>query len=222
MVRSKIISTQKRGHRNLNNKIIKKRQPKRRLLFFSGFLLFILILFSAGQFLVLNQDPKKVDVIVVLSGGEGRLEKGIELYKRGYAKKIIVSNGLADNLWERAVTLLPRQSIILEEKADSTYESAVYVKKIMKQYHYHSAMLVSSDYHMRRVKYNFDRVYKDKQDELIYVSIATAYNPKTWWMSKHNVGVTISEYVKIIGNTFGVYGMDAKRKLYQYLEVFFE
>jgi uncharacterized SAM-binding protein YcdF (DUF218 family) len=184
-------------------------------------LVFILVLFFAGRYLVINEEPKEVDVIVVLSGGEGRLEKGIELYKLGYASKIIVSNGLADNLWGKAVTLLPRNSLVLEGKADSTFESAVYVQKIMKKYNYRSAIIVSSDFHMRRVKYNFNRVYKSKNSELIYVSSDTSYDPKAWWMNKHNIGITISEYVKIIGNTFGVHGNDAKRKLYQYVEMFF-
>ncbi|MDR4949066.1 YdcF family protein [Neobacillus cucumis] len=170
---------------------------------------------------MINEKPKKVDVIVVLSGGEGRLEKGMELYKLAYARKIIVSNGLADNLWGKAITLLPRSSLILEDKADSTYESAIYVKKIMEKYQYHSAIIVSSDFHMRRVKYDFSRVFGNNKDELIYVSSNTSYNPKYWWMSKRNVGITISEYIKIIGNTFGVYGNEAKRKLYQYVEVFF-
>ncbi|PFO04949.1 hypothetical protein COJ85_10640 [Bacillus sp. AFS076308] len=200
-------------------------QKKNRLILRSAFFLtvfFILIfLFFAGRFLVINEKPKTVDVIVVLSGGEGRLEKGKELYESGYARKMIVSNGLADNLWGRAVTILPRSSLILEAKSDSTYESAVYVKKIMEKYHYHSAIIVSSDFHMRRVKYNFSRVYSDTKDTLIYVSSVSSYDPKNWWKDKLNVGITISEYVKIIGNTFGVYGNTAKRKLYQYVEVFF-
>ncbi|WP_223591796.1 YdcF family protein [Neobacillus bataviensis] len=184
--------------------------------------LIILVLFFAGRFLVINEEPKKVDVIVVLSGGEGRLEKGIELYNSGYARTIIVSNGLADNLWENAITLLPRKSVLLEDKAESTYESAVYLKEIMESNNYHSAIVVSSDYHMRRVKYNFSRVYRGSHIKLVFISSDTSYDPKAWWMSKHNFGVTMSEYIKIIGNTFGVYGNDAKRKLYQYFEVFFE
>jgi len=218
MLRSTIIPSRKRGKGVLptfNKKIIRNK------LLFSVVLFFFLFLFFAGRYLVIDEVPKEVDAIVVLSGGEGRLEKGIDLYELGYANKLIVSNGLADGLWEKAVMLLPSKSLILEKKADSTYESAVYVKKIMKKYNFHSAILVSSDFHMRRVKYNFDRVYKGSHDELIYVSSDTSYNPRAWWMNKHNVGITISEYVKIIGNTFGVYGNDAKRKLYQYVEVFF-
>ncbi|SMQ83795.1 DUF218 domain-containing protein [Bacillus sp. OV166] len=219
MSRSKIMSPQNRGKGTLST--INKKPSFPNTLYFLVILVFILFLFFAGRFLVINEEPKKVDVIVVLSGGEGRLEKGIELYKLGYARKLIVSNGLADNLWGKAVSLLPRNSLVLEDKADSTYESAVYVQKIMKKYNYRSAILVSSDFHMRRVKYNFNKVYKSSNNELIYVSSDTSYDPKVWWMNKHNIGITISEYVKIIGNTFGVHGNAAKRKLYQYVEVFF-
>ncbi|MGG3468172.1 YdcF family protein [Neobacillus pocheonensis] len=194
----------------------------RKRVFLPIIILIILVLFFAGRFLVINEEPKKVDAIVVLSGGEGRLEKGMELYKSGYASTIIVSNGLADNLWKQAITQLPRKSVILEDKADSTYESAANVKKIMENNNYHSAIVVSSDYHMRRVKYNFIRVNKGSHMELIYVSSASSYDPKLWWMSKRSLGTTISEYIKIIGNTFGVYGNDAKRKLYQYIGVYFD
>src|SRR5687768_4087705 len=145
MVPPKIMSSQNRKKRILPT------TRKIQYAFFSVLLLLIFFLLFAGQFLVIDEEPKKVDVIVVLSGGEGRLEKAMELYESGYASKLIVSNGLADNLWENAALLLPTNSIILEEKADSTYESAVYVKKLMNKYKFHSAIVVSSDFHMRRV-----------------------------------------------------------------------
>ncbi|MEH6992333.1 YdcF family protein [Neobacillus drentensis] len=215
MVPQKIISSQNR------NKGILSPTRKIRNMFSAVLLLFLFFLLFAGRFLVIDEEPKKVDTIVVLSGGDGRLEKAIELYESGYASKLIVSNGLADGLWENAVRLLPNSSIILEGKAESTYDSAVYVKKLMNKYKFHSAILVSSDFHMRRVKYNFHRVYKGSDHELIYVANDTSYNPNVWWMNKRSFGITISEYVKIIGNTFGVHGNEAKRTLYRYFEMFF-
>ncbi len=215
MVPPKLMSSQ-----NRNNGILFTTR-KIKYVFFSVLLFFIFFLIFAGRFLVIDEKPKKVDVIVVLSGGEGRLEKAMELYESGYASKLIVSNGLADNLWAEAAQHLPSSSIILEKKADSTYESAVYVKKLMKKYKFHSVIIVSSDFHMRRVKYNFQRVYKGSDHELIYVASDTSYNPIVWWMNKRSFGITISEYVKIIGNTFGVHGNEAKRTLYRYFEMFF-
>lgn len=215
MVLLKIMSSQSRNKRILS--------PTRKIrnMFIAVMLLVLFFLLFAGRFLVIDEEPKKVDTIVVLSGGDGRLEKAIELYESGYASNLIVSNGLADDLWENAVRLLPTSSIILEKEADSTYESAVYVKKLMNKYKFNSAILVSSDFHMRRVKYNFHRVYKGSNHELIYVASDTSFNPKVWWMNKRSFGNTISEYVKIVGNTFGVHGNEAKRTLYRYFEMFF-
>jgi uncharacterized SAM-binding protein YcdF (DUF218 family) len=198
------------------------RLKKRKILFLLALLLLILFLSFAGRFLVINEKPKNVDVIVVLSGGEGRLEKALELYEKGYSDKLILSNGLSDGLWEKAVTLLPSESIILEGKADSTYESALYVKEIMEKHQFHSAILVSSDFHMRRVEFNFHRVFKESNDELIYVSNDTSFEPRTWWATKRNVGITVSEYIKIVGNSFGIHGNSAKRNLYKYVGMFFE
>ena len=39
---------------------------------------------EAGDFLVINEKPEKSDVVIVLSGGGiERIEKAVELYKKG-------------------------------------------------------------------------------------------------------------------------------------------
>ncbi|QGS69472.1 hypothetical protein CV093_17850 [Oceanobacillus sp. 143] len=51
-----------------------------------------LILILGREFLIVNEKPKKVDAIIVLSGGPGRLEKAVELFKGGYAEYMMLSN----------------------------------------------------------------------------------------------------------------------------------
>ena len=54
----------------------------KRIIILCGMLLFIMVIVkSAGNFLVVDEKPEKSDVIIVLSGGEGRLEKGVALYR---------------------------------------------------------------------------------------------------------------------------------------------
>lgn len=189
------------------------------IMFILGTLIFLLY---AGRILVIDEKAEKVDVIIVLSGGMGRVEKALELYEAGYAPKLILSNGLVADFYHKALEFLPSESLLLEDKAVSTFDSAVYVKEIMEEHQFTSAIIVSSDYHMRRTKYIFSRVYKESEIKLIYKSIDTSYDSARWWVSKRNIGITISEYIKIVGNTFGVHGIEAKRKLYQFVERFFE
>jgi uncharacterized SAM-binding protein YcdF (DUF218 family) len=123
------------------------------------------------KFIILlnNEYLKQSDVIVLLEGdGLNRIPKVVELFKSGYANKIIVSGGL-DNKKEgcfHAEVLaselikkeVPEDSIILEKKSLNTREQAVEVMKIMKQYNWDSLILVASHYHQYRAFLTFLKV----------------------------------------------------------------
>ena len=52
---------------------------------------------------------------------------------------------------------VPNDSIILENNATSTRESAFFTKELMIQQQFQSAIVVSSNFHMRRVKSNYQK-----------------------------------------------------------------
>jgi len=114
---------------------VKKRKGNlmnKRFVLFVCLLLLITGLFSAGRFLVLSESPKQSDVIIVLSGGQGRVEKAAELYKAGYAPYIILSNAKeltskSGDMVQTALALgIPQDVIYTENAADSTYQNAEY------------------------------------------------------------------------------------------------
>jgi len=185
------------------------------------FLLLLIFFFTAGSFLSQDQSPKQSDVIIVLSGGQGRVEKAAELYKAGYAPYVILSNAKeltskSGDMVQTALALgIPQDVIYTENAADSTYQNAEYTLPIMKEYGFKSAIVVSSDFHMRRVKFFFGRVYKKSEIELTYVGSASGYNAKRWWSDRKSRETTFNEYVKMIGNTFGYNGPEAKSTLDQ-------
>ncbi|MFC7394575.1 YdcF family protein [Scopulibacillus cellulosilyticus] len=177
--------------------------------------LVLVFLRYAGDLLVINQKPVKSDVIIVLSGDQGRLKKGIELYNKGYAPYLMFSNGLENYFYKGAQELgVPKSSIIMEDRAKSTTDNALYTKKLMKKYGFHSAIVVSSNYHMRRVKENFQDVYKNSGIRLTYcASEYNNYNPNRWWSTTLNRSITFTEYVKMVGNFFGYNGEVPKETL---------
>ncbi|MEK4239196.1 YdcF family protein [Paenibacillus sp. FSL H7-0714] len=193
----------------------------KRLVLFVCLLLLITGFFSAGRFLALSDPPKQSDVIIVLSGGQGRVEKAAELYKAGYAPYVILSNAKeatskSGDMVQTALALgIPQDVIYTENAADSTYQNAEYTLPIMKEYSFKSAIVVSSDFHMRRVKFLFGRVYKKSEIELTYEGSASGYNAKRWWSDRKSRETTFNEYVKMIGNTFGYNGPEAKSILDQ-------
>lgn len=184
------------------------------------FLVPLFLLKEAGDFLVINEKPKKSDVVIVLSGGGiERIEKAVELYKQGYAPYIMISNGKEDNLYAAMINMgVPPNSIILENKASSTTESAYFTKELMIQHKFKSAIVVSSNFHMRRVKSNYEKAFSNNNSKLLYCSVSdSGYDSQKWWASEEDRRTTYIEYTKLVGNYFGYNGKEAKDLLNQLL-----
>ncbi|MEW9671316.1 YdcF family protein [Ammoniphilus sp. 3BR4] len=205
----------KRNHSNRLSRYKMMRRKKWQMHYrWAALLLSLAIFLFAGTFLVLDEEPKKVDAIIILSGGSERLDKAMMLYQKGYADHLILSNGLETNLEEKARKHLPSSSIIMEDKARSTLDNAIYTKEIMIHHHFRSAIVVSSDYHMKRVKYLFEKAYEETNVELTYISSKSGFfKPLLWWTSKSSIRVTVNEYLKLAGNALGWHGPKAKAPL---------
>lgn len=196
---------------------VKSNSFKRRisLMYLPILLIFILFLY-AGRYLDYFQSPKDADVIIVLSGSGGRVALASTLYKCGYISYVFLSNVKAINsrsgdMHQTALALgIPEEAILTEDEAQSTYQNAQFTLPIMKQRGFKSAIVVSSDFHMRRVKFIFDHVYKKSGIELTYIGSDSGYNAKTWWSDRNSRETTFNEYTKMIGNAFGYNGPEAK------------
>ncbi|MBI4355029.1 MAG: YdcF family protein [Candidatus Omnitrophica bacterium] len=125
-------------------------------------------------------DPlRPVDAIIVLGGGVGesgragqgyeeRIQYAVQLYRDGYAPALICSSGYvfviqeAEVMKALAVSLgVPEQAIILEQRSANTYQNAVYTAEILRHRGWHSAMVVTSPYHARRVTLVYQTVAPD-------------------------------------------------------------
>jgi uncharacterized SAM-binding protein YcdF (DUF218 family) len=136
------------------------------------------LLTAAGAYLKLGcEAPGKADTIIVLGGemnGE-RTRKGAELYRDGVAPKVMLSDGTKmswrttaiQEMYDLAVLEgVPAASILKEERSRSTYENALYTRELMEQQGLGSAVVVTSDWHMKRSAFIFGKVYKGSGIEL--------------------------------------------------------
>ena len=170
------------------------------------------MILSLGRLLVYNEEPQPADVIIVLAGDRGqRTEKGVELWKQGYAPYIMVSGAtvyhtttIAELMKRHAMELgVPEAAIIVEPQADSTYDNAVYSKNLVVQYGMHSAIIVSSDSHMQRVRFIFDRIYSGTGVKLVYCAAPERnFDPRQWWRSGKGIVIVANEYMKFVGYLF--------------------
>lgn len=172
-----------------------------------------MIFVNAGRFLVLGDHLHKSDAIIVLSGDRGeRIEKAAKLYKQGFATYFVISGGtvyhnvtMAELMEKHAIELgVPKNRIIIENRADSTYENAHFTRMKIKSYPIHSAIVVSSDYHMLRVQLIFNREFKNTGMKLLYTGAKDPeFNEAQWWSSNKSIMITLNEYIKLIGYALG-------------------
>jgi uncharacterized SAM-binding protein YcdF (DUF218 family) len=173
----------------------------------------VFLFINAGRFLVYEDKLHQSDAIIVLSGDRGeRIVKAASLYHKGYGKYFVISGGpvyenvtQAELMKEHAMKLgVPEKAIILEDRADSTYENAHFVKNIIKNYPIHSAIVVSSNYHMRRARMIFEREFKSTGIKLYYTGAKDPnFNETRWWSNNKSIMITLSEYVKFAGYALG-------------------
>lgn len=158
-----------------------------------------------GRFLVVDQRPLPSDAVILLSGDVGRLEKSVELMREGYADKLILTK--TDGRGRGEISLrsvvqagVPPEAIYPDYMAISTYTNAVNSKDIMLEHKFKSAIVVSSNYHMRRVKYIFDKVYKGSGIRLTFVAAPSEnFSADRWWSNRQYMRYTMSEYIKLLG-----------------------
>jgi len=112
--------------------------------------------------------PEAAEAIVVFAGGVGesgkagggfqeRVTQAVELYRAGFAPRLIFSSGYVFTLREaevmKAVAVdngVPAHAILLEEQARNTFENVTLSARILREHGWRRILLVSSPYHMRR------------------------------------------------------------------------
>lgn len=165
----------------------------------------ILIFLRAGNFLVVGETPIKSYVIVVLSGGsDDRVDLGTKLFKEGYGdyflfsgKRNTTSPGIKEQLIKSGVQ---EEKITLEIKSTSTYENALFTKQLLEKDKTQSAIIVTSNYHMRRTRLVFNKVFQGTEIRLTYcASRDENFKPDGWFLDSYSRNIVFSEYIKLVG-----------------------
>ena len=168
---------------------------KRRVCFIIGLCLLLVIIGGVTYFsknvqkiFVYSQELEPADVVLILGGWDSkyRVEHGVDLYKKGYAPKILMSEGYTigefkaiDMMKDYAQKLgVPPEDILIEKESESTVENAIMVKRILEELLAQKIILVTADYHSKRSA----RIFSDVlgPDYKIINSPAIVYNQKDW------------------------------------------
>lgn len=108
----------------------------------------------------------KTDAIVVLTGGPGRIQRGLDQLARGQAKRLLVSGvdpavqpaQLAQ--LQSAPAHLFQCCVDLGKDAVDTRSNAAEAARWLKRRGFHSARLVTTDWHMPRARFELEHAVK--------------------------------------------------------------
>ena len=170
--------------------------------------LLILLILGLGWFLAPSDTLEKSDAIVVVSGGDTqkRTEAGIRLYEDGWAPTLVMAGAAADGGTSNAAVMrrqaiaagVPATDILVEEKSTTTAENAALLKPILEQAGVKRMIVVTSPYHARRVKLNFEQAFGKDYTVLIRPAFDTKWAKSSWWRSPDTVALSINEFGKTL------------------------
>jgi len=158
----------------------------RRITFFLVFLV-LWFLISDAVFTVNTKPLQPADLIIVLGNPvnadgtigltqKSRAKAGIDLYKKGLAKKILFTGGAAVNRFIESEAMkqyalenkVPAKDILTETRSINTIQNAFYSNFIIQKQQAESLIIVTSSYHTLRAKHVFKPYANNPQMKAVY------------------------------------------------------
>jgi len=165
------------------------------------FLLMTTVLFVdfAYKTFSLRQREVKSDAIVVLTGGRGRVEEGIRLFRENRGQWLFligvdpaVRKG---DLFRERSGEKGEERVILEQSSRNTLENALYARDLIIRNDIRSLTLITSRYHMKRATLLFRNVLP--RDIAIYPHPVDSRNlQESWWSHGGSFRLLFSEFYK--------------------------
>lgn len=174
-------------------------------------ILLCIIVFGAGFFYfsekisrIAPPDPlPTADAIIVLTGGERRLEAGLDLLARKKGTRLLISGVNPSTNSQDLIRIthadpqLFNCCIDLGHHATNTTGNAEESTNWIKQNHYHSVYVVTSDYHMPRSLGELKHLMPETK--FIAYPISDNNGDQSWIRQFNQLRLIASEYIKYIG-----------------------
>ncbi len=166
--------------------------------------------FVAESWIVDDPIDNPSDVLIVLSDDNfyaDRATRAAELFREGKVPSIVASGrrlrpraGIAElmehDLIERGV---PGQKILkFAHDADSTLEEAQALARLTKDKKWRSVIVVTSNYHTRRARYIFRRVFPQGVEVRVASARDGDFDPQRWWEKRKSFKELTREFAGMI------------------------
>jgi len=196
-----------------------KRWLRRVFYCFTFFLLLFLfrypILRGLGNWLISEDDPQKVELVVVLGGSSfDRATKAAELYRKGYATQFITTGQHVSGALEvleldyteadlskiqMVKEGVPEANIYALEAGTSTREEADLLLNYCIENNIASIAIVSDKFHLRRVRYSFSDDFEEANIAFYCIGAKSSqYDESRWWQAERGLLMVSREYMKLV------------------------
>ena len=165
---------------------------------------------AIGKFIFVSDNPIKADLIIVPGSSHKQLPlKAIELYQKGFSRKIIFTGGYNNKLGQiesefgQKLALsngVKAEDIITETVSGNTKENAREAFKLVNKYKLpgKTILLISKSYHARRLKMTFARVFNKSRLLIIPVKDNLDISRENWWKDEEKKAKIYEEIRKIV------------------------
>ena len=168
------------------------------------------ILRFAAEAWVVEDPLDKADALIVLGDDNfyaDRATRGAQLFREGNAPVIVASGrrlrpnaGIAElmehDLFERGV---PKDRIVrFVHDADGTLEEAQALTRLVRERKWHSVIVVTSNFHTRRARYIFQRVFPLDVEVRIASARDGDFDPEHWWEKRKSLKELTEEFAGMV------------------------
>ena len=146
-----------------------------------------------------RQNTQKADAIVVLTGGKGRVEEGVRLFRESRAKFLFLVG--VDPSVRKSDLYRPKpgdpsaDNVILEKSSRNTLENSIFGRDVIVQSGVHSVLLITSRYHLKRASILF-RNSLPKDITIIPYPVDSVNLKESWWNHGGSFQLLFREFYK--------------------------
>ena len=139
---------------------------------------FVVFAFTLGK--PASASAQATDAAVVLTGASGRIEHGIDVLRNGKAKRVLIAGADPAVTKRDLAARIPGSAQLLKccidlgSESVDTRSNAEEASRWLAKHNFHSLRLITSDWHMRRARYEFGKALKGRY---VIVTDAVATEP---------------------------------------------
>jgi uncharacterized SAM-binding protein YcdF (DUF218 family) len=172
------------------------------------------ILRSAGHYLVANDELQATDACFVLGGNSyDRGLYAVEVHKQFSKQKFVATGGnyptqiqaLDTVMYEAELTKhfmqklgVPQDQIAMLTQSTSTMEESEEILAYCKQHQLSKIAVLSSAFHLRRVKRVFEKKFKRECIDVVFFAAPDQdFDANNWWKNEEGLITVNNEFIKL-------------------------